>query len=117
MAEGASHQTAQRRHKAQQRRSAVAQEILLGIAATAGLDTQLCWAPDAPLPFSWELGFALATDDLLLFSDRGPGGADSATARFEHTLRLHGAVKHEGKDIDDALNATYIGIDLVEGTH
>ena len=53
------------------RSCAVAQETLLGIAATAGLDTSLAWAPDAPLPTSWNFGFALATDDLVLFSDRG----------------------------------------------
>ena len=97
--------------------SAVAQGTLLAIAADAGLNEDLVWGPDAPLPRSWELGFALATDDLMIFSDTGPGSTQAATARFEKALCEHGAVKYDAKDVDDALNACCMGIDLVEGLY
>ena len=96
--------------------SAVAQETLLGIAADGGLTESCIWSPDRPLPESWNLGFAVATDDLMIFSDDGPGCTLRAAHAFERSLANHGGVKNAGKDINDSLSATCIGIDLVSGT-
>jgi hypothetical protein len=95
--------------------SAVAQETLLCIAASGGLTSNLIWAPDRALPSSWELGFAVATDDIMIFSDGGPDCLAAPVASFEAALLDHGAIKHEGEDVDNKLNATCVGIDLVDG--
>ena len=97
--------------------SAVAQETLLGIANDSGLTSEYVWATDKPLPSDWSLGFAVATDDMMIFSDSGPGITLGPTADFERGLLRHGAVKHPDKDLDDQLDATCLGIDLVRGTH
>jgi len=41
---------------------------------------------------------------------------ESAVA-FERALSFHGACKHAAKDVDDALDATCLGVELVDGTH
>lgn len=97
--------------------STVAQRTLLGIVATAGLADECVWATDHPLPLTWDLGVAVATDDMMILSDRGPGATLDAAVVFEKDLSSHGAVKHPAKDIDDPLNTCCIGIDLVNGKH
>ena len=96
--------------------SAVAQETLLRIAEARGLTDSVIWSPVKPLPPSWELGFAVATDDMMIFSDAGPGRTLEAARGFETALVRHGAVKHPEQDLDDALNACCLVIDLVDGT-
>ncbi len=95
--------------------SFTAQETLLSIAELAGLTSRQVLAEDAPLPDSLELAFAVATDDAMLFSDAGPGATLEPTQRLVRALEDHGAVLNPKKDIDDELNTTCVGIDLVEG--
>ena len=73
-------------------------------------------APDTPVPGALDIAFSLATDDLMVFSDSGPGGTTDAVERFEAALLSRGAVKHPGKDVNDETSAICVGIDLVDGT-
>ena len=93
--------------------SCVAQETLLSIVEWSGLDSTVVLASDAPLPEDLTVAFAVATDDLMVFSDAGPGGTTQAVCDFEASLSACGALKNAEKDVDDALSATCVGIDLV----
>ena len=95
--------------------SCVAQETLLCICARAGLDERHVLAPGHPLPADPSLMFALATDDVMVFSDSGPGGTVAATVRPENQMKRAGVVKHPDKDVDDKLTGTCVGVQLVNG--
>ncbi len=97
--------------------SHVAQEALLTIADHSGLGTDRVLASDAPLPLDLDLAFAVATDDLMIFSDRGVGSTVSAADSFETSLLVHGAAKNPEKDVNDVLTAVCVGVELVDGTH
>ena len=53
----------------------------------------------------------------MVFSASGPGSTTEAVTDFEASLRAHGALKNEDKDVDDVLTETCVGVDLVDGTH
>ena len=53
--------------------SCVAQSTLLSICEEAGLRDRHVLACDSPSPGSLDLAFAVATDDLMIFSDAGAG--------------------------------------------
>ena len=95
--------------------SAIAQETLLTIADHGGLGSTRVLAEDAPLPNSLDIVFAAATDDIMVFSDQGPGSTREPVERLEASLRAHGALKNPAKDVDDSLQATCIGVNLVDG--
>ncbi len=97
--------------------SCVAQETLPTIAEQAGLDSSRILACDTSLPVDLDLAFAVATDDLMVFSSRGPGHTTSAVAAFEESLIDNRAEKNPAKDVDDVLSETCVGVDLVDGTH
>ena len=96
--------------------SCVAQETLLSICSRSGLGTSRVLSVDAPLPGDLSVVFAVATDDLMVFSDAGPGATSRAVSSVEDVMKAHGIVKAPEKDIDDVLSATCVGVDLVEGT-
>ena len=93
--------------------SCVAQETLLTICDMAGLKSHCVLAHDAALPRSLETVFAVATDDLMVFSDAGEGLTVSAAERVERKMFEHGILKNPEKDIDDSLSTTCAGVDLV----
>ena len=95
--------------------SCIAQETLLSLCQKSGLDSSVVLASDTPLPEDLSIAFAVVTDDLMVFSDAGHGGTDTAVRRFEASLASSGAIKNPDKDIDDALSATCVGVDLVDG--
>ena len=61
--------------------------------------------------------FSLATDDVMIFSDGGPGVTAEAARRLEAALEEHGIIKHADKDVDDVDSAICVGVELVSGTH
>ena len=95
--------------------SFTAQETLLGIAADGGLNSEQVLAPDRDLVPDMSAAFALATDDLMFFSDSGPGASLELARRVEESMRKHGAVKHAEKDLDDSTSGVCIGVELVDG--
>jgi hypothetical protein len=96
--------------------SAVAQEALLALCREGRLTSDFVIAPDAPLPDSFGLAFSVATDDLMVFSDRGPGATLGAVSQVEAAMLRHGVIKNPDKDIEDALTTTCVGVDLVNGS-
>ena len=86
------------------------------ICEESGLCSDLVLAHDAPLPLTLETVFAVATDDLMVFSDSGPGTTLEAAQRVEAAMVLNGIQKNPDKDVDDVLSTTCVGVDLVEGT-
>ena len=96
--------------------SCVAQETLLGICGRCGLESSMVLASDTPLPETLSLAFAVATDDLMVFSDSGPGYTTEAIIRFESALSDVNVLKNPSKDIDDTTDTTCVGVDLVAGT-
>ena len=93
----------------------MAQETLLGSANDAGLTSDHVLAPDRDQVPSMAAAFSLATDDLMIFSDQGPGVTMKLAGRLEASMARHGAVKHAAKDINDAIDGVCIGVELVDG--
>ena len=69
-----------------------------------------------PAPRSVPIFFSLATDDVMIFSKGGPGLTINAANRLDRAMAEAGIVKHEGKDVDDSLNTTCVGVDFVDGS-
>ena len=88
----------------------------MAVCAEAGLADSCVLACDAPLPDSMNIAFAVATDDLMVFSDSGPGQTLKAATAVEDVMLKRGILKNPDKDVDDVFDATCIGIDLVDGS-
>ena len=58
----------------------------------------------------------MATDDLMVFSDAGPGVTSSAFGEVEATMATCGVIKAPEKDVNAFLSAMCVGIDLVDET-
>ncbi|CAE7271224.1 UVR8 [Symbiodinium sp. CCMP2592] len=97
--------------------SYVAQEFLLDICRASDLDECKVLSCESSTPATFDLVFAAATDDLMLFSDAGPGGTAAAALKVDQEFTRRGAVRNSAKDVNDELNATCVGIQLEEGTH
>lgn len=95
--------------------SCVAQETLLTICEDGGLRSECVLAHDASLPRSLKTVFAVATDDLMIFSDAGPELTVRAAEQVESAMVRNGIATNPDKDVDDALNTTCVGVNLVEG--
>ena len=95
--------------------SCVAQATLLSICAEADLADEQVLACDCPLPDSLDMAFAVATDDLMIFSDRGPGATVAAARAVEQVMLRHDIEKKPDKDVNDALSTTSVGVDLLDG--
>ena len=73
--------------------SCVAQSTLLSICEEAGLRDRQVLACDSPLPGSLDLAFAVATDDLMIFSVAGAGITVGAAKHVEEVMLARGIVK------------------------
>jgi len=58
----------------------------------------------------------LATDDVALFTRGSRADADEHVGRIDEEIRRRGIEAHRGKDVDYALDATVVGVDLCRGT-
>ena len=95
--------------------SYVAQEKLLSFFDTAGLDPGQVLACDVPTPESFDVAFAAATDDAMFFSNAGVGHTQFWANKFDVAMASAHALKHPGKDVNDELNATCVGVCLENG--
>lgn len=86
--------------------SCVAQDTLL---SNSDLDTDRVLSVDAPLPNNLSLVFAVATDDLMVFSDVGPGATTAVVLNVEVCMEHHGIVNVGEKDIDEACRLHVLG--------
>ena len=95
--------------------SYIAQEEMLSVCQDAGIPTSSLLACDCVTPTSFELVAAVATDDVMIFSDAGPGTTCEAARAFDAAMDARCAVRNLKKDVDDALCGTCVGVDLVDG--
>ena len=77
--------------------SFVAQELLLD-TYHAGFSEKAILSCNAVTPMSFELVFAAATDDLMIFSDAGPGHTLSAAQQVDAEFQGRGALRNAGND-------------------
>ena len=73
--------------------SCVAQSTFLSICEDSGLRDRHLLACDSPLPNSLSLAFVVATNDLMIFSDAGPGITDAAARKVEDVMLARRIVK------------------------
>jgi len=72
-------------------------------------------ALDLPRPADMSSSLALATDDIALFVTGGRQAGDESIARIDEAVAARGIIKHPGKDVNYAVDATVIGVDLCDG--
>ena len=97
--------------------SYIAQEEMLDICANAGLPESSLLACDCETPDSFALVAAVATDDVMLFSNASPGTTTAAAQALDNEFEARGVVRNTAKDVDDALSATVVGVNLVDGKY
>ena len=86
-----------------------------GLASTA---LSLFLADGVALPDDYATTFALATDDLMIFSVAPPHNLESSKLQrraFDDVIIKHGLIPATEKDVDDQPSATCIGIDIDDG--
>lgn len=87
----------------------------MSICEGGGLGDNMVFACNSPLPADLGWAFAVATDDLRIFSDVGEGTTVSAAKAVEGIMIKHGIARNAEKDVDDSLSTTCVGVDLVHG--
>ena len=100
--------------------SFIAQSVLLKRCEEAGLDRSIAIADTAPLPDDFSRCFALATDDLMLFSVAEEGAVHPSSAAlkmFDDVILRHGLIPASEKNVNDEASATCIGIDIDSGRY
>ena len=97
--------------------SFIAQSQLLGVCTASGLTTERMLADDLDTPADLSAVFALATDDVMLFTLGKAENAAPWAARLDQEFVAHGVLAHPDKAINAALDETVIGIDLVDGRY
>ncbi|CAE7309869.1 unnamed protein product, partial [Symbiodinium sp. KB8] len=97
--------------------SYIAQEQMLDVCAKAGLAESSLLACDCETPESFDLATAVATDDVMLFSNAGPGITLAAAQALDCEFEERGLVRNAAKDVNDELSATCVGVNLVDGKY
>ena len=95
--------------------SFVGQETLLQVCGHSGLHEDLALAMSRPVPAKASLFFSLATDDVMRCSSKGPGVTLDAAKRLDKALAAAGIQRHVGKDENDVLDSTSVGVCLRAG--
>ncbi|CAE7714737.1 PDE9A [Symbiodinium sp. CCMP2592] len=95
--------------------SYIAQEEMLMVCDKAGIPEASLLSCDSETPSSFRLAAAVATDDVMLFSNAGPGATLVAASALDSEMASQGVVRNVKKDVNDQLNATCVGVDLVDG--
>jgi hypothetical protein len=95
--------------------SAVGQQVLMDVCKDAGLDRPRVLAPDCAVPANLDLQYAVATDDVMIFSNR-QGVTGAAAARVDDAMAAADLTRNADKDVNDVCDVTCLGIDLVDGS-
>ena len=104
--------------------SFVAQTVLLTRCVESGLPLRQILSDHNRPPDDMAETYALATDDLMLFtvssSSATPAGTFHGPRRceeFDRVLKCHGVQASPEKDINGSINDTCIGIDVCDGVY
>ena len=95
--------------------SFIAQSKLLKCCRAAGLDEARMLADDLPVPAQTDVSFALATDDVMVFSLGDESAAAPWLEALDEAIAASEIVRHPDKDVNAKTNETAIGVDLVDG--
>ena len=95
--------------------SYLAQSTLLAALVKAGFPEERMLADDLPPPRDLDLCVSLATDDIMLFSRGHCPRARAAIQQIDVAVNDLGVQAHHGKDVNEALDCTLIGVDLQHG--
>ena len=95
--------------------SFVAQSCMLEVCTYAGLREDRILADDVPPPIRTDSAFALATDDVMLFTQSGAVASNQLLDRLDKAFLKVGVQKHPEKDVNAASSATCIGVDVDRG--
>ena len=95
--------------------SFIAQSKLLLCCRRAGLGDSRMLADDLPFPRESGVTFALATDDVMVFTIGPASVATPWLRRLDSSIAKAGIEAHHGKNVDGELNETAVGVDLVDG--
>ena len=100
--------------------SFIAQSVLLGCCVRSGLSTHIILAEDKPVPARRDLGYALATDDEIVFKV-APADAvrpsQPVLDRLDPEIDRRGIQAARAKDVNDKHDTTCIGVDISEGRY
>ena len=100
--------------------SFVAQTVLLARCFESGLDLSKMLSDSNPCPRDMQQTFAVATDDVMIFTVGGPNARNpgaKACARLDNAIGKRGIQGAPEKDINDKMDATVIGIDVSNGRY
>ena len=95
--------------------SFLAQSTLLWHCFAGGLRRDLALADDVMPPARTRLAFGLATDDLMLFARGNQRRARALLRTVDREVERAGIIGHPGKDVNEEVSATVIGVDVVDG--
>ncbi len=96
--------------------SFIAQEVMLSVCTSAGFTESTRLADSLPSP-TGTVAHGLATDDIVVFTRAGDPDTPSRLKRLDRAFVAHDILRHEGKDVNEVLNGTAVGVDLCHGTH
>ena len=97
--------------------SFIAQSKLLKCCESAGLGTSRMLADDLPTPSDMSCTFALATDDVMLFTSGEAANAHPWLARLDAEIDKAGIQAHASKAVTAVHDETVIGVDLCQGQY
>ena len=96
--------------------SYLAQCCLLGCLRAAGVYAENMVADDLPPPRDLGCAVSFATDDIMVFARGNLPRARKFVANIDKAVCTAGIEAHPGKSINEALDCTVIGVDVVGGT-
>jgi len=97
--------------------SYVAQNTMLHVCDAAGLQSGRILSDDLPGPQRTDSAFALATDDVMVFTRTGEASTRKTSRNLDRAFQRHGVIKHSAKDVSAATTATCVGIDVDSGRY
>jgi len=93
----------------------VAQSCMLAICHGAGLDISKVLSDSRPPPLRQEVAFAVATDDVMVFTKTTSRRAANIMHNLDKSFTRHDAVRHEAKDVHQSSDCTCIGVKVSGG--
>jgi hypothetical protein len=97
--------------------SFVAQSVMVGCCQRTGLEPSSFLADESQLPAYMGEVVAVATDDVMHFSNRHPDVGVNWMASLEKVFDAFDVQSNSSKDIVGAKDCTCVGIDVCGGTH
>ena len=92
--------------------SYIAQSVMTGCCLKTGLDIHSLLADHTQVPTEMGEVVAVATDDVMHFSNVGPSIGEQWMERLDTVFESVGVITNASKDISGTKNATCVGIDM-----